>query len=163
MRKQPPPKPSAQILTVKLKVEVDETYPYGDFIGSFDRNPTAKLAINHRRRQGSSDELEWFNPACADSRADAERAYLEIMPFVRSEKNMMQIIGSANVEVPCGGGSVIGEVGPFREEGFDSDDHEGRQDAELAVKESLADELRTLGFAKKEIDKALSNAEVMGD
>lgn len=152
--------PHPRIVTVKIKVEVDYDYPFDDFVGSFGREPKSKFAINHRRRQGHHDEFEWFNPACAEDRADAERAYLEIMPYMRDQKWMMLITGSGKVEVPCGGGLVLGEVGPFSGEGFDSDDHEGRKDAEHTVREELADELRTLGFSDDEIDKALSNAEV---
>jgi len=151
---------SPQILGVKLKVEVDEYYPFEDEFGSFGNAPKSKFAVNHRRREGRPGEFEWFNPAWAESRADAERAYLGIMPFVRGRKWMMHASASAEVVIPCGKGSVTATVGPFWSDSFDNEDGLGEKEALAQVKEELASELRKLGFAQKHIASAMDEAEV---
>jgi hypothetical protein len=144
-----------RILSVEIKIEPDPDYPLSEMLGQFSNQSESKFAINHRRRQGNHDEFEWFNPACAENMADAERAYLEIMPFVRDRKWMMRIRASARVEAPCGNGAVVGEVGPCYADGFNDEDGTGREEAEKQVKEELAGELRTLGFTKKEVVTAI--------
>jgi hypothetical protein len=151
---------SPQIVVVKLKVEVDPDYPFEEMLGSFSREPKSKFAVNHQRRQGRRDECEWFNPAWAESRADAERAYWEILPFLRDRKWMMHVCASAEVVVPCGTGSVTAKVGPCWADGFDNDDKLGEEEALAQVKEELASELRKLGFAQKRITWAMDEAEV---
>jgi hypothetical protein len=154
---------TSRILSVKIKIEPDPDYPLSEMIGQFSNQPELKFAINHRRRQGNHDEFEWFNPACAENMADAERAYLEIMPFVRDRKWMMRIRASARVEAPCGNGAVVGEVGPCYADGFDDEDCTGREEAEKQVKEELTNELRTLGFTGKEIVAAIDEAKIEED
>lgn len=148
-----------RIINVKLKVEADYDYPFEDMIGSFSNEPKSKFAVNHHRRQGHRDEFEWFNSAWAENRADAERAYLEMMPFVRDRKWMMRVCASAEVAVPCGNDSVTAKVGPCWADGFDDEDSAGRGEALTQVKEELAGELRQLGFTDGAIASAIDGAE----
>lgn len=148
------------ILGVVLKIESDPDYPFSDMFGSFSNQPESDFAINHRRRQGSSDEFEWFNPAWAENMADAERAYLEIIPFIRGQKWMMRVVCTARVEVPCGNGAVTGDVGPYYVDGFDDEDSAGREEAEKEVKEELIDELRNLGFTDEQIATAMDEVKM---
>lgn len=149
-----------QIVGVKLKVEADPDYPFEDMVGSFDREPKSKYAVNHRRRQGRRDEFDWFNPAWAKSRADAERAYWEIIPFLRDQRWMMRACASAEVVVPCGNGSVTATLGPYWGDGFDNEDKLGKEEALAQVKEELASELRKLGFTEQRIASAMDEVEV---
>ena len=149
-----------QIVSVKLQVETDPDYPLEDFLGSFSAQPKSKVSVNHRRRQGNSRELEWFNPATADNRADAERDYLEMMEFIHDRKCMMRVVASAKVSVPCGSASIEGQVGPCYADGFGSDDDEGCKEAKSEVREELAEELRKLGFSNREIADAMDHADI---
>ena len=149
-----------RIVSVKLQVETDPDYPLEDFLGSFSAQPKSKVSVNHRRRQGSSRELEWFNPAAADNRADAERDYLEMIEFIRDRKWMMRVVASAKVSVPCGSASIEGQAGPCYADGFDSDDDEGCKEAKKQVREELTEELQKLGFANREIADAMDHADI---
>lgn len=149
-----------QIISVKLQVETDLDYPLEDSLGSFSAEPKSKVSVNHRRRQGNSRELEWFNPAGADNRADAERDYLEMMKFAHDHKWMMRVVASATVSVPCGSASVEAKVGPCYADGFDSDDNEGREEAKRQVREELTEELQKLGFSSQEITDAMDHEDI---
>jgi hypothetical protein len=149
-----------RILSVKLQIETDPDHPLEDFLGSFSAQPKSKVSVNHRRRQGTSRELEWFNPATADNRADAERDYLEMMEFVHDRKWMMRVVGSAKVSVPCGSAMVEAKVGPCYADGLDSDDDEGCKEAKNQVREELTEELQKLGFTNQEIAEAMDHAEI---
>jgi hypothetical protein len=151
--------PRPKIVSVRFKLETDQYYPFEDMIGGFSNKAESEFAVNHRRRQGQRGDLEWFNPACVDNRADAERAYFEMMPFVHEQKWMMRITALAKVDVPCGTGEVTGTVGPFGYDGFDNEDQYGRLEAEKEVKRELTEKLLTLGFKNQEISAALENAE----
>jgi hypothetical protein len=149
-----------QILTVKLKIKSDPDYPLREILGSFDAKPLSKVAINHRRRQGTSREHEWFNPAAADTRADAERDYLEMMEFAHERKWMMQIVGFATVDIPCGITSVTAKVGPYHADGFDNDDENGCKNAQTEIREEISDELTKMGFSIREITHAMNHIEI---
>jgi len=149
-----------RIVSVKLRVETDPDYPLDAFLGSFSDQSKSKISVNHRRRQGSSRELEWFNPATADNRADAERDYLEMMEFIRDRKWMMRVVASAKVSVPCGSAAIDGQAGPCYADGFDSDDDEGCKEAKKQVREELTEELQKLGFANREIADAMDHADI---
>ena len=149
-----------RIVSVKLRVETDPDYPLDAFLGSFSDQSKSKISVNHRRRQGSSRELEWFNPATADNRADAERDYLEMMEFIRDRKWMMRVVASAKVSVPCGSAAIDGQAGPCYADGFDSDDDEGCKEAKSDVREELAEELRKLGFSNRQIADAMDHADI---
>jgi len=148
-----------RIVSVKLQVETDPDYPLEDVLGSFSAQPKSKVSVNHRHRQGNSRELEWFNPASADNRADAERDYLEMMEFIRDRKWMMRVVASAKVRVPCGSASVEAKVGPCYADGFDSDNDDGREEAKRQVREELTGELQKLGFSNQEIAEAMDHAD----
>jgi hypothetical protein len=149
-----------QITGVKLRVEADPDYPLTETLGDFSNHAKSDISINHRRRLGTSHEYEWFNPAAADNRADAERDYLEMMEFMRDRKWMMRVVGSAEVIVPCGRSSVQARIGPYCVDGFDSDDDEGREQAKRQVCADLTDELRKLGFSKQEIADAMNHIDI---
>ena len=149
-----------QIISVKLQVETDQDYPLEDLLGSFSAEPKSKVSVNHRRRQGNSRELEWFNPACAENRADAERDYLEMMEFIRDRKWMMRVVASATVRIPCGSASVEAKVGPCYADDFDSDNDDGREEAKRQVCEELTEELQKLGFSNQKITDAMDHADI---
>lgn len=149
-----------QILTVKLKIEGDPDYPLRETLGSFDAKPLSKVAINHHRRQGTSREYEWFNPAAADTHANAERDYLEMMEFAHDRKWMMRVVGSATVDVPCGSTSVTARAGPYHADGFDSNDEDGCKNAQNEIREEISDELVKMGFSRREITHAMNHIEI---
>jgi hypothetical protein len=148
-----------KIVGVTIKIANDDDQLLYDEIGCFNRDSTSKFAVNHWRRGGDvRRELEWFNPAGAGSRADAERDYLLIMDMYRNDRSFISIRAVARIsENP--GDAETDEIDTGSIGGVLDDDKASISQVKRSVLSELEELLKKEGFSAKEITEAIKNVE----